>query len=109
MARRFTIKERIDLVRNYYSSGNDASGPTRKVGENLHHAATVVRLIRKFEESGSVADEARLGGPSVSKFKDFELFYKKLIQIRQPQLAVLRVRSPLPQITMCLTLLYSTH
>ena len=31
MARRFTIKERIDLVRNYYSSGNNASEAARGV------------------------------------------------------------------------------
>ena len=58
MARRFTIKERIDLVRNYYSSGDNASEASRKGGENPLHASTVMRLIRKFEESGSVADEA---------------------------------------------------
>ena len=60
MARCFTIKERIDLVRNYYSSGNNASEATRK-GENPLHASTVMRLSCKFEESGSVADEAESG------------------------------------------------
>ena len=72
MARRFTIKERIDLVRNYYSSGNNASEAARKAGENPPHASTAMRLIRKFEESGSVADEARSGRPSVSKSEDFQ-------------------------------------
>ena len=57
MARRFTIKERIDLVRNYCSSGNNASEAAKKAGENLPYASTVTRLIRKFEESRSVADE----------------------------------------------------
>ena len=61
MARRFTIKERIDLVRNYYSSGNNASEAIRKAGENPPHDSTVMRLIGKFEESRSVADEARSG------------------------------------------------
>ena len=72
MARRFTIKERIDLVRNYYSSGNNASEAARKAGENPLHASTVMRLIRKFEESESFADEARSGRPSVSKSEDFQ-------------------------------------
>ena len=72
MARRFTIKERIDLVRNYYSSGNNASEAARKAGENPPHASTVMRLIRKFEESGSVADKARSGRPSVRKSEDFQ-------------------------------------
>ena len=67
MARRFTIKERIDLVRNYYSSGNNTSEAARKAGENPPHAFTVMRLFGKFEESESVADEARSGRPSVSK------------------------------------------
>ena len=58
MARRFTIKERIDFVRNFNSSGNNASEAARKASENPPHASTVMRLIRKFEESGSVADEA---------------------------------------------------
>ena len=72
MARRFTIKEKIDLVRNYYSSGNNASEAARKAGENPLHASTVMRLIRKFEESKSVADEARSGRPSVCKSEDFQ-------------------------------------
>ena len=72
MARRFTIKERIDLMRNYYSSGNNASEAARKAGENPPHASTVMRLIRKFEERESVADEARSGRPSVSKSEDFQ-------------------------------------
>ena len=52
MARRFTIKERIDLVKNYYLSGNNASEAARKVCENPPHASTVMRLICKFEEAG---------------------------------------------------------
>ena len=71
MARRFTIKERIDLVRNYYSLGNNASEAARKSGENPPHASTGMKLIRKFEESKIVADEARSGRPSVSKSEDF--------------------------------------
>ena len=61
MARCFTIKGRIDLVRNYYSSENNASEAARKAGENPPHASIVMKLIRKFEESGFVADEARSG------------------------------------------------
>ena len=45
MARRFTIKERINSVRNYYSSGNNASKAARKAGENPSHASTVMRLF----------------------------------------------------------------
>ena len=72
MARRFTIKKRIDSVRNYYSSRNNASEAARKADEKPPHASTVRRLIRKLEESESVADEARSGRPSVSKSEDFQ-------------------------------------
>ena len=44
-------------MRNYCSSGNNASEAAKKAGENLPYASTVMRLIRKFEESRSVADE----------------------------------------------------
>ena len=59
-------------MRNYYPSGNNASKAARKAGENPPQASRVMRLLRKLKESGSVADEARSGRPSVSKSEDFQ-------------------------------------
>ena len=44
MTRRFTIKERIDLVRNYYSSGNNASEAARKAGECIEGQSLLTQL-----------------------------------------------------------------
>ena len=68
----FHYQRKDCLVRNYYSSGNNASEAARKAGENPPHASTVMRLICKFEESESVADGTWSGRPSVSKSKDFQ-------------------------------------
>ena len=73
-------------MRNYYSSGNNASEAARKAGEKPLHASTVTRVIRKFEESGSVADEARSDRPSVSKSEDFQRVVLQEIDSNTPTL-----------------------
>ena len=84
MARRFTIKERINLVKNYYSSGCNASEVARQAGESPPHVSTIMRLIHKFEESGSVADEGRSGRPSVCKSQEFQRVVLQEIEPNTP-------------------------
>ena len=71
-------------MRNYYSSGNNVSEAARKAGENPPHASTVMRLIRKFEKSGSVTDKARSGRLSVSKSEDFQRVFLQEIDSNTP-------------------------
>ena len=66
------IQTRIALIRCYYSTNNCATAAIRKYNteNNLRKAPCTVRsllnLVQKFEETGSVADRPKSGRPSLS-------------------------------------------
>lgn len=71
MALRFNLQERIDIVKHFYSTDNAAEA-ARLAGVHSPHRSTVLRLINKFETTGSVKDEQRSGRPSLIKKPDFQ-------------------------------------
>lgn len=65
---RYTKEQRILIVKTHYKNGESVATTVRKLRTILghHHApneSTVRRLIKKFEESGSVADNKSPGRP----------------------------------------------
>jgi transposase len=72
MAKRFTLRERIDIVKHYYASNNNASVAARLVDQHSPQPSTVIRLVKKFEETGSVKDADRSGRPSLYRNLDFQ-------------------------------------
>jgi transposase len=66
------LEERIALIRLYYANGNSAKAALRQFRvenphvRNLCQTRTVVKLIRKFETTGSVKDLPWSGRPKTS-------------------------------------------
>ena len=70
MAVRLTKKQRIAAVKIYYEcSGNGAEG-SRRLSKQFDIPApqgrNITNLVKKFEESGSIADAPRSGRPSTA-------------------------------------------
>ena len=72
MAARFTLQERVDIVKNYYATNNAAEAARLAGASHSPSRSTVLRLIRKFESTGSVKDEQRSGRPSFYQKEEFQ-------------------------------------
>ena len=72
MAARFTLEERVDIVINYYATNNAAEAARLAGVSHSPSRSTVLRLIRKFESTGSVKDEQRSGRPSFYRKEEFQ-------------------------------------
>ncbi|CAL8102036.1 unnamed protein product [Calicophoron daubneyi] len=71
MAVRFTLQERINIVKKYYAT-NNAAEAGRMTSTHSRSRSTVLRLIKKFETTGSVKDEQRNGRPNLYKNEEFQ-------------------------------------
>lgn len=71
MALRFDLQERINIVKNYYATDN-AAEVGRLAGAHSPSRSTVLRLIKKFETTGSVMDQSRSGRPSLYNNATFQ-------------------------------------
>lgn len=71
MAVRFTLQERINIVKKYYAT-NNAAEAGRMASTHSPSRSTVLRLIKKFETTGSVKDEQRSGRPNLYKNEEFQ-------------------------------------
>lgn len=68
---RFDLRERIEIIKSYYSTGN-ASATARNFGEHPPQPSTVLRLVKKFEETGSVADKPGRGRKALHEDEQFK-------------------------------------
>lgn len=81
------LRDRINLVRAYYQSGNSATAALRQLNKennrktNICSEATVRNLIQRFEELGSVEDRPRSGRPRVPE-ETIEFVADSTIQIQ---------------------------
>lgn len=75
MQRILTTEERIKAVKYYYQTDN-ASESARRIAEEFMRPApkrqTVVDIVKRFEEHGSVKDLPRSGRPSLTKNEEFQ-------------------------------------
>ena len=73
------LQEKIDIVRCYFSSQENVRAAIRKfkTEKGLHRdpfdSRTVRRIVDRFLETGSVADRARSGRPSLSEARKEEV------------------------------------
>ena len=67
---RFDLSDRIEMIKSYYSTGN-ASATARNFGQRSPQPSTVLRLVKKFEETGSVTDKQGRGRKALYKDEQF--------------------------------------
>ncbi|MEL7309039.1 MAG: DUF4817 domain-containing protein, partial [Pseudomonadota bacterium] len=67
---RFDLSEQIEIIKSYYSTGN-ASATARNFGQRSPQPSTVLRLVKKFEETGSVTDKQGRGRKALYKDEQF--------------------------------------
>ena len=75
MAHRLTKEERITAIQHYYKTRN-ATQTARLIANEFNRPIprrqSIVELIKKFEDTGSVADQLRSGRPSTAKSPEFQ-------------------------------------
>ena len=84
---KLTTEQRVLLVKLYYECANASEAARQmatKFGREAPNRSTVLQYIQRFEETGSVADLARSGHPSLVKDEEFKMTVKAKIVENKP-------------------------